>query len=76
MMGRGCFHAFATSKQSSMQTHGPHLGRRVTAALRALLPRGTPNPGPARLNPARQTQWALTAGKGLLYVLGPGAQLL
>lgn len=26
------FNAFATSKQSSMQIHGPHLGQLVTAA--------------------------------------------
>ena len=45
--------AFATNKQSSMQTHRPHLGQLVTAALRALLTMGTPNPGPARLNSAR-----------------------
>lgn len=31
----------------------PHLGQLVTAALRALLTMGIPNPGPARLNSAR-----------------------
>ena len=56
MMGEECSDAFAANKQSSMQTRRPHLGLLVThAALRAMLRVGTPNPGPARPNPARLT---------------------
>lgn len=52
MIGEVHFNDFATNKQSSMQTHKPHLGQLVTAALRASLLTGTPSPGQARLNPA------------------------